>query len=574
METPKTPTPIPQARRYSQTFRSTSTQAYREGDTVVINIPATNHTYLTKNSKLHFDLNLNYTEASSDTWFQVADSIYGATVKNTAISDIPTYTNLLDFFGKSVNPASGSAPVASPSTFGSFYEMSKPIPYLDINGGYGFINTIRVYDYLGNTLLEEVPAHDVLTAQFADVWWKNADNIELESPKVVYEYNNERILRKRPMTEIVDPLFRQYPPTVIVTQTYTVGTPSTYTITAITPVPIEIPPMHFTLDLYSFLGKLSDKFVPLHNGFRIEFLINKNNVPLQFNTPIGECRIAVATYGSGNITRVLLDPTINSLTLTNFYLKTDLLELTPEFDTQVDKVLHTIGYKYQLDNLSKATRANAYVSRILPELKSIRRVTIGQRPVYSFQGQQRLGFRITNEIQKMKLTYNKATVSEFSTYSEGYQAFQQGLDDTIDSWLLDPDFYLSYYGDYQGTTRGNQGNAYDQYGLEFASNTFKANRPTVAAGKYYWIPMTLYSSAVNPWGLDYQGRFLGVFDTRIPGAKSNTIAGIDSSRNALEYELSSSPSNTTNFQKVNVDVFVEHDALIHVVPQTSTSVSF
>jgi hypothetical protein len=95
-----------------------------------------------------------------------------------------------------------------------------------------------------------------------------------------------------------------------------------------------------------------------------------------------------------------------------------------------------------------------------------------------------------------------------------------------------------------------------------------------------WFPG--YSGvAVNSAGTTYvpylqlttlnQGRYLLAFDTRIPGATQNAVAGIDSSKNVLEYEII--PDDDVCW-KVNIDVFVEHDAFIHVDPGKSTSVTF
>jgi hypothetical protein len=79
------------------------------------------------------------------------------------------------------------------------------------------------------------------------------------------------------------------------------------------------------------------------------------------------------------------------------------------------------------------------------------------------------------------------------------------------------------------------------------------------------------TSSYSPLSTLHQGRYLLAFDTRIPGATENSIAGIDSSKAILEYEI---VPETDVCWKVNIDIFVEHDAFLHIDPGKSTSVTF
>lgn len=681
MELPRDPTIVPQARRYSRTFSAIQGKAFRERDQIVVEIPRIDRTYLSKNVKLYFDFDLSYQEASQTT----LETIFSDLKTSSITTDARDYAS--SYFGykrNSTNTAYEKVTSTNPA-----YAYTKPIPTFDINGPYGLINRIQVFSYLNNTLLEDVQEHDLLTAQFADFWLQR-ENIDVNRPYIAdtatnYDYQNP--MRKQPCANI----FHQSSSVMVepyVIQSFTASTTGATIVPATRSVTLNC-----ELDLFSFLGRFSDKFVPLHNGFKIVFTLSKFTDIIKFNTLYGEntaiykryglgykatgtanagtitvtstsnkvalvssydytgglevitipdgsysmsaLATALETYSSSRFTftsssnqlvvtspksffvsqelttisganlagvsyttdstafgYTLLDPSITSAYVSNLCIKGDLLEVSPELDGKVDKMVYFQSYKYQKDffpyddfsagNVLYDGQRENFQRRILPDLKSITKVYVGQRPVTytTSNGKQARGYRIKNYTKGGRLLYNKSEVCNIANDQEAWAALQNSMPMPLDTYLNFKDFTLQ-----EDSAVGTDGNqmviptqslrdmvdksigytSYDQLSVGNINSWF--------AG-YSGIASNTSGTIFTPFlqlSTLYQGRYLLAFDTRIPGATQNAVAGIDSSKNVLEYEII--PEDDVCW-KVDIDVFVEHDAFIHVEPGKSTSVTF
>lgn len=899
MELPREPTALPQARRYNRKFHAQQGKAFLQQEKVTIQIPRINHTYLTKDVKLHFDFDLSYLEASSNTWENVASDLIGSFP--TPATNIDGLNHVTNFFSRDNDG------VLITDNYRPINSYSKPIPTFDINGPYGLISRIQVYDYLGTTLLEDIPSHEVLTAQFADVWFTE-ENVDIHRPRMVDETRRE--VRKQPCSTIfpssydpylapisvsrfepiggwtltgtnkaypaiggkttlgsplsfssplsingtnnvfiindgfdanitfvmpqpqsfsnIDDLVNYlngffetpygirfyatndsrlaiwkdsgiYTPYIVatsggstanatfgfpVTQTFfsqdvntqirilqgtkvttaTIPTgfyettvrlanavsnalPPDFTVVAVgnyiqirhnrtftlddfldgstinqtlgfslggatavqSPItgydiisaPVKVPTLHCQVDLFSFLGRFSDKFVPLHNGFQLVLTLSDFTDAVVFNTPFGDNSLHYRRYGkykfvkttdgdydglnddrivdgtndtlilqtsldktnpikiiniphatyspttlSNKITQLLspfivasfqpdglsddgwftlsstgdfkifststltsllgldselqnlesisdvdymgyttLDSSITSAKISSVYLDTDLLEITPDLDGQVDKMVYAQAWKYQKDffpyqdfttaNVSDGNR-HPFVKRIIPDLKSITKVFVGQRPVIypKSKGRQQLGFRIKNYTDSGRLLYNKTEVCSIHGAHEAYTKFKSALGKGLDDYLTMDDFETE-----EETAFGTNGNQLNIL-PEDRTTSFLVNIGDLPYATTGWWPGLSGISQdasgnqtrfVQLLSTLFQGRFLLAFDTRIPGATANSIAGIDTTKSVLEYEIR---SNSDTCWKVNIDVFVEHDSFIFVDPGKSTSVSF
>jgi hypothetical protein len=554
MELPRDPTVIPQARRYEKSFYAIQGRAFKDKDEITINIPQFDKTYLTKNVKLHFTFNLKYYESSTTTITNMKNALG---------------TNASAFFD---------------STSSSFRAFTKPVPTFDINGPYGLINRIQVFSYLNNTLLEDIPQHDVLTAQFADQWLKN-DIIDIDRPYVSdvgplstsvgstdVSFSHQQFIRKQSCANIYledDNIYTRG-----WNITYAAGTPNQCSTT-----------LECSLDLFSFLGRFSDKFVPLHNGFKIVFTLNDFARCIKFNTAYGNCQ----TFCKGSDTKVYgfqLDPYLDNSSISNVYLKTELLEVSPELDEKVDKLIYASSWKYQQDFFpySDFTKSGILVAdvdrepfrrRILPDLRSVTKVYVGQRPLIDNKkyGKQELGFRLRNYTKGGKLLYNKTEVAAIESTREAWQMFQKHSAYKPDVYLRLTDFNVDELDVY-----GTNGNQFNIPSDSFFRRVLVEVSPTPPV---WWVSFTgsstettngsIASTYTSRYSTLFQGRYLLCFNSRIPGATENSVAGIDTSKAILEYEIT--PENDV-CQKVIIDVFVEHDAFIHVDPGKSTSVTF
>lgn len=897
MELPREPTALPQARRYNRKFHAQQGKAFLQQEKVTIQIPRINHTYLTKDVKLHFDFDLSYLEASSTTWKNVANDLLGSFP--TPATNVNGLNHVTNFFRRDNDG------LLLAGNYNPINAYSKPIPTFDINGPYGLISRIQVYDYLGTTLLEDIPSHEVLTAQFADVWFTD-ENVDIHRPRVVDETRRE--VRKQPCSTIFpssyDPYlapisvsrfepnggwkitgdtdsylaigghaltgtplviddtthklyinatnnkFSLFDGNVVVTypieygyytninavvndinqffnkhgyfcyatndnrlviwnknefltpspttgnttantsfgfpntinqsipanndhivitsvdgnvsstvatgvyQTYSdlanaiaAALPSYYTVNVVNAkkieirnnqsftlgtvangstinqtigfpaagktateinitgydiisAPVKVPTLHCQIDLFSFLGRFSDKFVPLHNGFQLVLTLSDFTDAVVFNTPFGDNTLHYRRYGKfkvieslqgaaavtidatndtliletsldetnpikvfkiphaaystttfpAKLTEILfpyvsvqfkaavppnaandkyilsstgsfkilaastaevplklvatvatlqdissvdepnylgfttLDSSITSANISNVYLDTDLLEITPDLDGQVDKMVYAQAWKYQKDFLPynfenyEVYNGNRtpFLRRIIPDLKSVTKVFVGQRPVVYPKpgGRQQLGFRIKNYTDVGRLLYNKAEVCSIHGSQEAYTKFKSALGRGLDDYLTMADFETE-----EETAFGTNGNQL-QILPEDRTKSFLADTGVLPYATTGWWPGLSGTSQdasgnqirfVQLLSTLYQGRFLLAFDTRIPGATANSIAGIDTTKSVLEYEIR---SDSDTAWKVNIDVFVEHDSFIFVDPGKSTSVSF
>ena len=673
MELPREPTALPDARRYNRKFHAQQGKAFVQNDKITIQIPRINHTYLTKDVKLHFDFDLSYLEASSEDWKYISEDLINNTFPT---DDTSTLLHITNYFNRK---SLGGGQQTFPNDPVNVYK--KPIPTFDINGPYGLISRIQVYDYLGTTLLEDIPSHDVLTAQFADVWF-DQENIDINRPRLIVHGEND--VRKQPCSNLFPPLYNR-DDAPIALSTFEEIEDSNFRVAGynIVPSPITVPTLHCELDLFSFLGRFSDKFVPLHNGFQIVLTLSNFTDAISFNTPFGDNKVyyrkhnqfvyldagSVASsliidenndtlsfttmldvnspfkyikiphntydqdqlatqlnnllkpfikvqkkvlgpinyfyfYSTADFTFLESSSTIlttigllngndyksekdNSFTsshqlsssittakISNVYLDTDLLEITPDLDQQVDKMVYAQGWKYQKDffpysdfatsSVHDGTRA-PFIKRIIPDLKSITKVFVGQRPTTYPQalGRQKLGFRIRNYVDMAKLLFNKTEVCSIESVEEAYTKFKSCLGKGLDDYLTMQDFDTQ-----EEDETGTNGNQVVITPPSFPSSYVSNMDFTDISPTGWWPGSPMLSTNLSTKN---QGRFLLAFDTRIPGATSNSIAGIDTTKALLEYEIR---SNSDVCHKVNIDVFVEHDSFIFVDPGKSTSVSF
>lgn len=580
MELPREPTSLPQARRYSRTFDAPRNKTFGPQESVMINIPPIDRTYLTKNNKLHFDATLTYLEASEATWSAIANELGSLPTTTDALTSIPFINGFFQRTSQNQVPAVRTA--------ANYY--NKPMPFLDINGAYGFIHRIRVYDFLGTTLLEDVQEHDVLTAMLADFDFKD-ENLRIYRPYVADNKSTASRVRKQPCSFFAANQEDGLNLPISISNWVQVGAGNALTSVTITPSPVTLT-QHFSIDLYSFLGKLSNKFVPLHNGFRLEFTFNKADVPISFSTAYGGLNVFYrrARVATDQIFGRTLDPSIQSLRFSNIYLKTDLLELSVDMDKEVDKMVHYQGFKYQQDfypypdfsgsDVAITSRPDLYKPIPQPFL-SLNKVMIGQRPVQSAIEKQKLGFRIRNFINTADLLYNRSSIQSFQHEFEFVDAWREAFGTNPDMGLTIADF-LTDEETYTGTN-GFQFYMYSDsqrqdilnYMTSLSTNTsgdvigsawwpgFEGNT-ALAVGSDIQASFTIHST-------DNQGRFLIVYDTRIPGTTSDTVGGIDTTKTRLEYKLTS----TAGFcYKVYLDIFCQHDALLKIDPGKSTIVSF
>lgn len=555
MKLPKEPTVLPRGRTYARQFTPDAYKTYTAGSQMIINIPPIDRCYLTKNTQLYFTATLKYQECTQDqlTSLQTASGITNAEMKNFT-------SNLY---------AAGA--------------LNQPLPCLDINGPYGLISQIDVYDYLGTTLLETVPNHHLLTATLADYWFSDSE-LELNRPLI---QDLTGAIRKRPGTLMSNLTLQEFQ-----SRGWGVDAATGLTVTSRTTT------VKYNIDLVSFLGLLSDSFVPLHNGFQLRFtVVNPDEVITITNAAGGNT--ALLRTKSDSTTYVLqpLTPSIQDFYLSEPSLNAKILEVPPEVDDKVNKLIFTKQFKYTTSMLplkaskyaTQSTTTNPlpatstekwskHFVRLPVEVKSLTKLYTWMRPLYTPSERiymQKLGYRIKNAVSSVSLLLDKANVFTISSPLEAYYQSRVCLGKQIDQIYSYSDVSI----DAPVATKGTQGKggyiyAAEEYGNSIAAATAQAG---TSAAIYPNDLLDLGSKTVSGSTVyqllnKYQGKSLWAFDTRLPGYEANSVVGVDTSEKVLEVVYEGDTSSTT--VRHMIDVFAEYDALIHVDPGKTTSVSF
>jgi hypothetical protein len=575
---PQPPIQIPQGRRLTRIFKCNQSKQFQAGDRIEIEIPPCKHSYLTKDCRVHFDMDLTYTENTD--WSTLANFLLNSTTKTGAAAATTDYQPLSNFFEVPIYTSAGTLVNVTPEvTSGIENILKKPTPFLDSNGPYGLFGKAEVYDYLGNTLLEDINAHDLIASIQCDF---DGFDPQLNRMRPIITDVNENFTMTSSRSNSVN-LFdqdgRQSELSKRMFAAPSVG--SRITLAAgglavngvIAGNPITVPTARFSIKLLNFLGDQSNKFAPLHNGYRIVLYVNDPTIPIKFNMASGISNnytnnislrsAATVKDASGTTTSTTYSnysvftftPKITKFVVSNFYLKCDLLEVTPELDSQVDKTLHTRMYHRHV------------VSKEIPETpipvqrKSMRSISVLYRPRQSSSETfNSNGFRMKTYVETASLLYNGAKVKEFTTPEEFLTAMPSSFSDMISI----SDFTTDVIGDTTGTA-----------GLQYLWID-RPTRITLAAAitNANSLAFAIFKPSEAGQAAEYNnypdGKFIIYWDLALLGYDTKNLTGVDTSKNYLTYKVSRSQSYPYTLY---TDAVCEYDAFIHVDPGKTTSVS-
>lgn len=556
---PVRPTTIPQARRYTRTFQALGNRTFTEDDNIIIDIPPIQQTYLTKDARIFFTFDMEF-----------------------------NVTQELSSYNKNTSMPNSNLNV-----------VQKPLPMLDVCGPYGFIRALEVYDYLGNTLIEKIDRHDLMASILSDFFLDNEvdrlrpyiyENQTVSSDLEWFNYTDEQTTPISTFSQVyyhdvnrdfglpavqtrvnginlLDPdrssLGQQSFTELSNNATYTDYVRSAISGTGTTYI---VPRWVFSIQLLNFMGRMSEKFVPLHNGFRIVLKTNKSTVPVKFSLPNGGLNMPYYNSVNGKIVTVPIIPSITKFNFSDVYLRADLLEISRELDDQVDKLIHAkMTQYYQLGRLDVPT--------ILPgNFLSLTNVKLSMRHLPINSSHSELGFRSSTDVTSCRLFLNDAVVTEYKTPTEIFNALGPDFDPSINQ--------LSFLTTRPATTGFGTGG----YMYPYLSRDFKYSlaqlRPyvkTVSSLNWLNFESDFVNQTANFNEMFFRfnvnsGKFLINFPLTLNGYTSNQITGIDTTKSKLKVQLNRSLSSD-KYAWVT-DVFCEFDAIITIVPGKSTSVSF
>ena len=583
---PVRPTTLPQARKFTREFKADGARVFTEQERIVIEIPPMPRTYLTKDARIYFTFDMSFAIAEG---FAASDDTANPT------------DSILNVF-------------------------AKPLPMLDVCGPYGFFDQIEIYDYLGNTLIEKTERHDLLAAMLSDfgfdpevdrlrpyiseqqTWqydisaippgdwdydgtvsgnpsfsnpsseWMSAS---FGYPSVLTRVNGINLMDSN-LASLSEP--DSFLPPYNKDYELYISTPGKYNET------ISTPTWNFSIKLLNFLGDNSDKFVPLHNGFRIVLHTNKKDVPVKFSLPNGGLDFNVVSgrdrpedNDPGSVTNISPAPfkiDVLKYNIQNVFLRADVLEIGHELDNQVEKVVHARMKNYIM--LGKCETPTIipgnYLSttNIKMSMRHPPDVSPSQRDpvVFVQQAYSELGFRSSTNVSSCKLLYNDAAIIEYKNHLEIMNALGPDFDSTISPLA----FTTTKPGDTNPGSNGTSGYMYPYFALPFKQSVARVKK-LLPDHPFQWINPTSDASVPSLPIVNMaffrcntnSGKFLINFDLTLNGYSDKQIVGIDTTKAKLKIDLKRFVNDKTAYV---TDVFTEYDAIVTIDPGKTTSVSF
>jgi hypothetical protein len=547
---PVRPTLVPQARRYTRNFKAGEGRVFTEGDQITIDIPPMNNTYLTKDARIYFKFDLSFYDHSF-----------------TSSATQPA--------GIGVNWWAGTASESWVNI------QRKPVPMLDVCGPYGFFRDVEVYDYLGNTLIEKTQRHDLLAATMADFYLDS--EVDRLRPTISDSFNPILSFSKAQNAMLEIELLPHATGPMYTTRVNGINLldenlnanefnndttrNADYYSYVVTPprIPadlVKVPTWYFSIQLLNFLGKGSPTFVPLHNGYRIVLKLNQSTVPIKFGLPSGNLVYKANVAGDPALDPSYVDvsivPKISEYNLYDVELIADVLQISPQFDEQIDKVIHTQMTSHVL--LGRCDKPTIIPGNFL----SANRMTVQMHAIpydVSIDSFAELGTRFRTNVCKARLLLNDAVHQEFKSIEE----IKNALGTEYDSIYNAISFFVD---DPPARTDGSGGYMYPYLGRELKWALKDAS--LIATTYINWANQ----EDINPMFTrfnDNMGRFLLKFDLSLNGYNNKVITGIDTTKTTVKLDLTRDSSPNYAYE---TDIFIDYDAIITVVPGKSTSVSF
>lgn len=421
-------------------------------------------------------------------------------------------------------------------------------PCFDLPGAFGLFDRIEVYDYLGSTLLESTSGHGQLLALLMDT---QSSTDELEFHYGTSSGTKGGIVKADDDTAATN--LHLYGPTTggVFTRLVNNGASKYY---------------EYTIPIFSFLGLLSQKFAPLHNGYTIQLTLNTAAQALGFANSSGE------TGGT--------PPTTYSLS--NVYFCAQVLELGPVAESML--ISSTQGQPYVVP--SKAYRnyigsipagAASYRLDMNLNVASLTNILWMMRET-SYQNNilfKCLSYRIRNYLSSWYFQYGSTILPQTS----GIQAYSPA------GIILDP-------GVNANEGRGGFNEAYCEL-MKARHNLNSSNFNSTISKRNFWIDNA--DSAALEWGIgaaeimaltaestEETGKFACGLDLELVSGRSNDLVcgmntnGMNTSINLTfdSRHLDITQANGLYVKPARVDLWAEYDSFINISPGIATTVSF
>ena len=557
------PPMLPVSRSYQRLFPAQAGEVFRENQVLEFKIPPSDRCYLGKRSYLSMDIHAKFVPGAGDKYM---DDAFG--IKYSSAGDAFQNTAVLS---------------------------------LEKCGALGCIDKIQVFDYSGINLLEDTAGNGQLMCLLRDLntglfesqfhgsfigsapsnvshMWNDGittmENVYQSGTNLQESVTGDTFLQPLEQTPWV------YEPAGQYTWPYL---SEVYRIKSV------------VIPLFSFLGVLSDQMVPLHNGFTIRFTLNANQNAYCFTNPYGNTAPHTIATNATNAQ-------INDIFYNHVNLVCDYYELSPLAEQLIrstrssdDMIVHTKAYRRNEFFMKPEQKEFSYT--LNANLKSIRNLFWFTRPLYnklvnsSMYTFPVLSNRVRNFVSKWWLTINHEILPATS------QKISCGADDG-DTLDYTPSTLIGLAGNRVVSSYPVVSNrsAQSMYHLLNTQNFNSSKYNSLISKQNYEIddnapvayPLDKVDSVIwdqftyaNLYTLDnmspyFMGKFAAGLNLQArPYASVNTMSGTDFTEKIVRLE--GTRSNTVTSQTTGgnvVDVFVEYDAFVHIVPGQVTTVVF
>lgn len=523
------PPTMPQARSYL--FKQGSVgSVYEPGQSnvVTINLPRLQRSYLTKDSYLKFRIALGW-------------------------------TNNATF-------AAATTPVA---------------PVFDTMGAFGLFDRIEVYDYLGSTLLESTSGFGQLMGLLIDT--------QSSSDELAFHYNANSGMKGGRIAQDSD----VYQPgtatgsadaTVAVMNLIGANTGHAFTVPD-TATPTNGNKVNasttyyyeFCIPLFSFLGLLSPKFAPLHNGYTINFTLNT----------------AARAFGFSGTGGATLNGSLTTYKMDNIYMCCQVLELGPVAESMLlsstqgqPLVVPSKAYRNYVGNVNKGS--SSYRLDLNLNVASLTNILWIMRPLdcsaaaLGVAGDtvtwkdnvmyKSLSYRIRNYLQNWNFQYGSTILPQTSGiqcmgmngsmvdsnrggYNEGYCELMKAR-------------HALNASNFQ--TNINKKNFWIDTPLSGAANEFLAINNAAAVKLAQQKVM-----ALTPSNLYSTGKFACGLDLELVSGRSNEmVCGMNTNGMNTSINATFHSDFIANVENALIDAWCEYDSFINISPGIATTVSF
>ena len=423
--------------------------------------------------------------------------------------------------------------------------------WLDRCGAFGLFDRIEVYDYLGGTLIEQTQNIPALATLLGDLNYNLMDfNGRLQATQGYEGSNVQASATAYDAYEV-----RTANTGVTLYPGQTVGTESRF-IT-----------YEFCIPVLSFLGMFSEKYVPLHNGFSIDFFLNSPD--LAFVSRIDQNDTANTTV------------TLENVWISNFEYCCQVMELGDQAEAMVvaqePLIMHATQFRYFNDIVLGSGVQSSFRFDLNLNVVSLRNIRWSMRPtVYQSLAYPSYGHRIRNYVNNWNFQYGSSYLPEIAgittraltvpTSRKAYTIWG-GASGSQAGWAKAAGYNQSYL-ELAKTTSPGKGIAINQteYMIDLAAQYGTSDFGGALTGTGAKVPVLSNSSQ------SICGKFAAGLDTRL--SHKNTVSGIDTNGLLVSVNATFDRDNVNSMTQAILDLWAEFDTFVQVIPGVASTVTF